>query len=303
MSQVRFGPQITPAVKGLIIINVVIYIVQFISSLVMQDYGASNQIQDIFSLDPKIIVNKFYFWQIFTYQFLHSQRDIMHILFNMFALWMFGSELEEKWGKKFFTRYYLVCGTGAGVFIFLIPVLLGQVEFALPTIGASGAVYGILLAYAVYWPDRYLLFMFIIPVKVKYFVLVMGLVSFYFTLQTTGTAGGISHVGHFGGLLTGYFYLFYLVKKKNHPHPHSFTDKWNFIKRYKTAKKRREWQKKEQEKYDMMHMEEKIDAILDKISRHGIKSLSAYEKKFLRKASDNMNESKKKTGENNAQLH
>ncbi|MDH5717190.1 MAG: rhomboid family intramembrane serine protease [Spirochaetia bacterium] len=299
MHNVRFGPQLTPAVKSLIIINVTVFIVQFISYFILRNAQSSAQIIDIFALWPDQILRNFYFWQIFTYQFLHSTRDIFHIVFNMFALWMFGSELEEKWGKSFFIKYYLICGTGAGFFIFLIPILLNQPTP--PTIGASGAIFGILLAYAIYWPDRHLLFMFLIPVKVKYFVLIIGLVSLFFTFQSTPGAWGVSHVGHLGGLLTGYFYILYQMQKKTNSFE-SKVKKWNLIERYKLAKKKKEWLKKEQEKYDMMHMEEKIDTILEKISQKGMKSLTNYEKSFLKKASENLNEKEKKKVNDKTQI-
>ena len=130
--------------------------------------------------------------------------------FNMLVLWMFGSELEERWGKKEFLRYYLLCGSGAGVFVFIIPILLSQ-NLGIPTVGASGSLFGLLMAYAIYWPNRYVLIWFLFPIKIKYLVIIIGVISFLFTFQSSGS-GGISHVGHLGGLVTGYLYLLFQRK-------------------------------------------------------------------------------------------
>lgn len=280
MYQAQFGPRLTKMVKYLIIVNAVVFLIDLLSSRALVPYLA---------VAPFLSFETPWFWQLFTYQFMHG--NFMHILFNMFALWMFGSELEERWGSNFFLKYYLVSGTGAGFLIWLLPVLLNQPTGF--TLGASGAIFGILLAYAMNWPDRYLLFMFFFPIKVKYFVFIMGLVSLLFSLDSSG-AGGISHVGHLGGLVSGWLYLFYL-RKKGHS-SYSGGDAMvnvNPLQKYKNYKKKKEWQRRQQEMYDMMHMEQKVDAILDKISRRGMKSLTRDEKRFLQKASETMNEKEK----------
>ena len=206
----------------------------------------------------------------------------------MFIFWNFGSELEKKWGTRFFVKYYLICGSGAGIFIFLLPVILGQ-NLMIPTVGASGSIFGLLLAFALYWPERYILWFFI-PIKTKYFVLIIGLFSLFFTFQTT-KGGGISHVGHLGGLVTGYLYLLYKMRDlvsgtiKYHSHSQVNTLKrfWN---RMKEKQKKKVWEDRQQEIHDELHMEEKVDDLLAKISKHGLKSLTPKEKKFLKKASE-----------------
>ena len=289
MYSFRFWPNMTPGVRSLIIVNVSVFILQCLidfgitrSHTIMQ-----NHIFAYFSLTPQSILDGFV-WQLFTYQFLHggAYNGLFHLLINMFIFWNFGAELEEKWGTRFFIQYYLVCGFGAGIFIFLIPVILGQSLF-IPTVGASGAIFGLLLAFAIYWPERYILWFFI-PIKTKYFILIVGLFSLLFTFQATG--GGISHVGHLGGLITGYLYLLYkmndLISGTKIYHSYSQV---NFLKKFwgkfKEARKKKEREERQREIHDELHMEEKVDDLLAKISKYGMKSLTAKEKKFLKKAS------------------
>lgn len=268
-----FGPTITPGVKTLIIINVVVFFLQIFFQLTYH----GDPLIAIFALRPIYILEYFWVWQIFTYQFLHG--GFFHILFNMFALWMFGSELELYWGRKQFIKYYLISGTGAGIFIFLLPVMLSTPNSV--TLGASGAVFGVLLAYAIYWPDRTVLVFGIFPIKIKYLVLIIGLISLIGTLQMKG-GGGISHIGHLGGLISGYLYLIYMIKNKG---SYSKNNSWNPIKRWKMYRQRKRWQKNQREVLENMHMEEKVDYLLDKISKYGMQSLSKDEKNFLKKAS------------------
>lgn len=268
-----FGPSITPGVKILIIINVVVFFFQMILQLTFH----ADPLVSFFALRPIYILEYYWVWQIFTYQFLHG--GFFHILFNMFALWMFGSELELYWGKKQFIKYYLISGTGAGVFIFLLPILLSTPNSV--TLGASGAVFGILLAYAIYWPERTVLVFGIFPLKIKYLVLIIGLISLMGTLQMKG-GGGISHIGHLGGLITGYLYLIFTIKKGN---SFSSGNSWNLLQKWKMYRQRKRWQSRQKDILETMHMEEKVDYLLEKISKNGIQSLTREEKKFLKKAS------------------
>src|SRR5207244_9281421 len=110
--------------------------------------------------------------QLFTYMFLHDPGGFGHILFNMLALWMFGADLERHWGTRKFLKFYFLCGIGAG-----LCVVVGNYLFGNPltrTIGASGAIYGLLMAFGVLWPDRTVLFSFLFPIKAKYFVMIIG---------------------------------------------------------------------------------------------------------------------------------
>jgi membrane associated rhomboid family serine protease len=190
-----FGPGgITPAIKMLILANVAAFVITFFAPEVMLFLG----------LQPAAVVGG-QLWQPFTYMFLHG--GFGHILFNMLALWMFGVELERMWGFRFFLKYYFVCGVGAAlttVVLSFVPLAMFDHLYAALTVGASGAVYGILLAYALYFPNRPIYIYFIFPVPAKYFVMIMGGISL---LSSFNGPGGVAHTAHLGGLVVGYFYL------------------------------------------------------------------------------------------------
>jgi len=192
-----FGPgAMTPAVKILIFINVGAFLLQQVVS----------ELPLWFGLRPSEVVTGLQVWQPLTYMFLHG--SISHILFNMLSLWMFGVELERMWGTRFFTRYYLVCGIGAAattIVLSFLPGGIGERLYYSLTVGASGAIYGLLLAYALYFPDRQILMSFLFPVPAKYFVMIIGAVAF---LSAAGSSGdGVAHVTHLGGLAVGWLYL------------------------------------------------------------------------------------------------
>jgi membrane associated rhomboid family serine protease len=121
----------------------------------------------------------------------------------MLALWMIGSDLERDWGTRQFLKYYFLCGVGAGVCVVGANALFGTLDTR--TIGSSGAIYGLLLAYGVLYPDRILLFSFLFPIKAKYFVMILGAIAFLGSLGPSG--GGVSNVAHLGGMVIGFFYL------------------------------------------------------------------------------------------------
>ena len=138
--------------------------------------------------------------------FLHG--GFGHILFNMLALWMFGVQLERRWGTRFFLRYYFITGVGAGISTLiasLLPFLFGNSLYGSLTIGASGAVYGVLLAFALYYPYVPILFFLLFPIPARYFVMIIGGIAFLMSVSATG--GGIAHTAHLGGMLFGYLYL------------------------------------------------------------------------------------------------
>jgi len=156
-------------------------------------------------LMPAGVVEQLRIWQPATYMFLHA--DLFHLLFNMLALWMFGTELERLWGRRYFLKFYFVCGIGAGlltvVFAFL-PFDFSRALYESLIIGASGAIYGLLLAYGLYFPDRPILMFLLFPIPAKYFVMIIGAIAFYSSL---GATGGIASATHLGGLVVGYLYL------------------------------------------------------------------------------------------------
>jgi membrane associated rhomboid family serine protease len=177
---------------------------------------AFPQVTGIFGLIPIYVVRRLWLWQVATYMFLHG--GLFHILFNMLALWMFGTELERNWGTRFFLKYYFVTGIGAGVLTVLFSLLpIGPAAqlYQSNVIGASGAIYALLLAYAMRFPDRPIYMYFLFPVPAKVFVVIMGAIAFY--ASASGASGGVANATHLGGLLVGYLYLHYLRSDGLHP--------------------------------------------------------------------------------------
>lgn len=183
-------------VKWLLIINTAIFVLNFFAVVLI---GTDPFL--VFGLAPWQVLERGYIWQLFTYLFLHG--GLMHILFNMLTLWMFGADLERDWGTKRFLQYYFLCGIGAGVCVVVANLLVGNPYTR--TIGSSGAIYGLLMAYGLLYPDRVVLFSFLFPMKAKYFVMILGAIAF---LSSFGAAGsGVSHLAHLGGMIFGYAYL------------------------------------------------------------------------------------------------
>ena len=191
-----FGPGgITPAIKLLIAANVAAFVIAWFAPEIVLFLG----------LRVADVIGSLRLWQPITYIF--HRGGFGHILFNMLALWMFGVELERMWGTRFFLKYYFVCGLGAAattaVLSFLPFAVFDHLYTAL-TVGASGAIYGILLAYGLYFPNRPIYIYFVFPVPAKYFVMIMGGISL---LSSLGGGGGVAHTAHLGGLVVGYLYL------------------------------------------------------------------------------------------------
>jgi len=145
-------------------------------------------------------VQSLYVWQLFTYMFIHA--GILHLLFNMLTLWMFGMSLETDWGTRRFLKYYFYCGLAAGVCV-LVANLLVHEPFV-PTVGASGAIFGVLAAFGVCYPNQTVLMNFLFPIKAKYLVLIYAGIELLLTL---GPNTGVSTVAHLGGMAFGYLYL------------------------------------------------------------------------------------------------
>ncbi|MEX2262461.1 MAG: rhomboid family intramembrane serine protease [Bryobacteraceae bacterium] len=186
-----------PGVKWLLIINIALFVLYFLTART-----PLGQVFQIFALAPRAVLEHFAIWQLFTYMFLHSPYGFGHILFNMLTLWMFGADLERTWGTKRFLQYYFICGVGAGICDVVVNAMVGSLDVR--TIGASGAIYGLLLAFGLLYPDRIVLFSFLFPIKAKYFVMILGAIAF---LSAMGSNSSVSHVAHLGGMVFGYFYL------------------------------------------------------------------------------------------------
>src|SRR2546430_13649465 len=180
------------AVKWLLISNTAIFVLCFLFP--------SRSVFQWFSLSPEMVLKQFAVWQLVTYMFLHG--GIGHILFNMLALWMFGMDLERDWGTRRFLKYYFLCGIGAGICDVAVNALVGN--WGTHTIGASGAIFGLLLAFGVLYPNTTVLFFFIFPMKAKYMVMIVGGIAFLGALHVNS---GVSNIAHLGGMAFGYAYL------------------------------------------------------------------------------------------------
>lgn len=262
---------VTKAIKILLIVNIVVFIFQILP------YPGNRLIQ-WGGLVPLETFGGLQLWRLFTYMFLHDVAPF-HILFNMLMLWMFGTEIENLWGTRRFTIFYLICGAGSGCFS--IFHLFNATLSSVPVIGASGAVLGVMTAYAYYFPHRQVLLFFIIPVNIRVVIIGAALISFVFSLNQNGI---VAHLTHLGGILVaiGYVKLYPIILK--------------WFESYSKAQNETQSRKRiEKEVSDSKFFEEQIDPILAKISREGMGSLSKQEKELLKKAASR-NKDKLKNG-------
>tara|TARA_B100001094_G_scaffold250444_1_gene247986 strand:+ start:2453 stop:3280 length:828 start_codon:yes stop_codon:yes gene_type:complete len=264
--QLSYKPSLfTDAIKTLISVNFAIFILQSISSSEIMFF--SN-----FGLVPKLVWSQLKIWQPFTYMFFHG--DIWHVLINMFVLWMFGTELERVWGKKNFLRFYFITGVGSG-----LGTMLFGLQSLVPIVGASGAIYGVLLAYGILFPNRTVYLYGIIPIKSIWFVIGIGVIAFF---SSFNNFTNISHLTHLFGMVIGYLYL---------KRPVHFRALW-----FSVFKKVLEYRIQNQEKKisHSIEMERDLNSILDKINREGFRSLTQEEEERLYKNSKTLSKDKKK---------
>ena len=189
----------TPAVRAIILANVAVFVITLAMPALIIGW---------FGLVPQDVIERGRVWELVTYLFVHSPTDLMHILFNMLAVWMFGTDLERRWGSRGFTKYYFITGVGAGasmVLVSLIPWAPVHSVYNAVTFGASGAVYGLLLAYGLIFPSRQILFMLFFPIPARVFVFIMGAIAFISAVTASG--GPVANLAHLGGLLVGWIYL------------------------------------------------------------------------------------------------
>jgi membrane associated rhomboid family serine protease len=184
-----------PGLKWLLISNIGVFLLYYIGGRAVQE-----PMKTFFALTPVMVLQHFAIWQLATYMFLHG--NITHIFFNMLVLWMCGTLLEPDWGTRRFLKYYFVCGIGAGICDLIVNVLVGHWD--IPTLGASGAIFGLLLAFGVLYPNMTVMVMFVFPMKAKYMVMIYGLIAFLGALDVNS---GVSNVAHLGGMAVGYAYL------------------------------------------------------------------------------------------------
>ncbi|MEW5800252.1 MAG: rhomboid family intramembrane serine protease [Bacteroidota bacterium] len=279
-----------PVIKTLLIANGAVFLATiFLGNFRIGEFYFEQFFYQAFALWP--LGYGFGFWQLFTYMFMHA--SFTHILFNMLALWMFGMELEHVMGSKKFLIYYLLCGFGGGLANLLIAPMFTSVG---PTVGASGAVYGVLLAFGMMFPDRPIYVYFLLPIKAKYFVVMYMAIEIF----SVGSMDGVAHFAHLGGALVGFLYLIADGYELGSSYYAPRDDENIFTKMTGFGR-----QKKQEEYYqnisdakiydihdfqdEQKRHQEQIDDILDKISRDGYQSLSDDEKKILFEASKKLN--------------
>lgn len=258
---VSFGPgPLTKAVKQLLIANVGV----FLLSQLARDLRWNTT----FGLVPASVFGELKLWQPATYLFLHG--DFWHVLFNMFALWMFGVPLERQWGYRAFMRFFLGVGIAAGLITCLF--LFGSTT---PTIGASGAIMGILVGFAMLYPDTPILIGFLLPVPARIFVLIYAVLEFLSARQYA--SDGVGHVTHLAGMAVAFIVL------KADWRPRAAIDR--FGRRLRARSRGLRVVDSRRKAGATGEPEVEVDAILDKISREGIDSLTESELRKLRERS------------------
>ncbi len=182
------GP-VPPTVKALIIANVAVFVVQELTS--------PAAFRGAFALIPTAVF-RLQLWRLLSYQFLHG--GVWHLGLNMLMLWMFGSELEQRWGQRFFLKYYLLCGVGGGLCYALVRFGSG-----IETVGASGSIFGLLMAYGLWFPNRVVLLGLIFPVRIRHVIVILVVIELLQTISAN--RAGIANAAHLGGMIFGYTYL------------------------------------------------------------------------------------------------
>ena len=253
------GSSLIPsAVKILLIINTLVFLMVEISGMQFELFYSN------FGLVPGKVWSSFMIWQPITYLFLHG--GFIHLLFNMFVLWMFGKDLEHNWGFIPFLKYYFACGIGAGI----VTSIFGWSSFT-PVIGASGAIYGLLLAYGLTYPNRLIYLYGIFPIKVKFMVIGMGIIAFFASMTSVNST--VSHVTHIAGMVVGLIYLQYKINFK-HFKLWLINRKINSLNVKITKSENSDHQ-----------LQKKVDMILEKLNNEGWDGLTEGEQKVLHTAS------------------
>jgi membrane associated rhomboid family serine protease len=277
----RSGLRIRSIVTGLIIVNVVIFLGTEVLSLPAPDRLITSLAQKgnqtlalafqryglfltIFSLFPILIREFGWVWQVFTYMFLHG--SFIHLFFNMYALLLFGRPLEQRWGKHRFLMFYFFTGVGAGIVTFVWN-LFGNPY--IPTIGASGAVFGIVLAFGLEFPDVMLLLFFFIPIRARYAAFIFGGIELLMII--TGSMRGIGHFTHLAGLLFGYIYYVWRIKAR-------YSTKPGIKDRMKQARLQRKQVLSDRTRERVLDQAESLRVKIDRGT-----TLSPSEEKFLEK--------------------
>ena len=288
-----------PVIKYLLISNIAIFLLEFFF-LDFLKVGRTS-VGEVFLKNFALFGYDSPFfrpWQVFTYEYMHG--SFSHLFFNMFALWMFGMELENLWGSKTFFIYYTVCGIGAGLANAFLAPLFTSLPPNVPTVGASGSIYGVLIAFGMLFPNRYIYIYFMLPLKAKYLVIIYMAVEVF--AVASQSQSGIAHVAHLGGAVVGFLYVYFYLNRGSRKF--SRTGDSNVFDNFKNVFEKKD---KEANIYDIpkrditdaefedlnkskyeddvrqkeREAQERIDAILDKLSARGYSSLTDEEKKIL----------------------
>ena len=264
-------PKPSKAVKVLLLVNIAVFVLQLI-------FDGKMQMSSLLGATPAGFWQP---WRYLTFQFLHDTRNIMHIGFNMLGLYMLGTPIEQRWGTKRFVTFYLTCGAAAGVAYVLIGNIVGGISWV-PLVGASGGVFGILLAAAVMFPNfRLIMILFPVPIRFACLIIFGGMAFIMIKAASTGGYTGQfwSHVAHFGGVLASAVWIWVLPGAQDASQ--RVSEKIN----------RGAWERKMQKQ---AQLQGEIDAILQKIHDKGIGSLTAHEKKTLNQATRRQREEEKR---------
>jgi membrane associated rhomboid family serine protease len=254
------------SIKWLLIANVAIFLAEL--------FDKSSVIISLFGLTPHDVVSRGFVFQAATYMFLHSPSSLLHILFNMLMLWMFGSELARIWGTRRFLQFYLLTGFIAGAFsVFVMP------GSSIPIVGASGAVLGILVAFAVLWPDRKVLLYFLIPIKVKYLIMIVVAIDLIYAFARPGDS--VAHWTHLGGAIFGFAYMKRPVAVE-------------FVRgRLLSVRRRKQIRKVAKEQHESEQLMDEVDRVLDRINEVGINNLTEKERRTLERASSHLSKKRR----------
>lgn len=261
------NPYWTPGVRVLILANLAVFGLQVFLLLLPQQWGTDRFLRDYFALWPNKVIEHFYLWQLITCSFLHDTETIFHLMFNLLALYFLGHMVERHYGTRKFIVFYLACAVFASLCYTVVHFILQtRVNYCL---GSSGAVLGVLALAACLYPHNIIYFQFLFPVRMRTIVWIIVGINVYMALPIHA-APGVAVSAHLGGILFGYLYyrfyprlLEYLAKFEHHLET--------------------QYRKEQYQKYG--NLREEVDRILDKISQHGIGSLSARERELLQKAS------------------
>ena len=272
---VTIGSKWTRVIMILIIVNVTVFIIQLLFSTISSQWGVPtmgmspeadgvvhhvklgpDRFTTLFWLYQPLAIGKLWLWQFVTYTFLHSVSDPWHIIFNMLVLWMFGSEVERAMGTRRFLTMYFTAGIFAGIFGCLFTPNN-------PILGASGAIFAVEIAFAMFYPNATIIF-FVFPIKAKYLVMIFAGITVFNCLMPTG--GNVAHFAHLGGLLYGFLFIRYEPRFSN------------FIISRQNQQREKEYKKEEE-------VRNVVDALLDKVNRTGMKSLTRRERSYLKNAS------------------